>query len=417
MARILITILILIVTVQNTFSQCSDRFQDIETDSFILHRNLQFGENTSENGEHMTLLLDVYEPIVQPRHPRPMVIMVHGGSFTGGSKEMGEVTWFCEDLAKRGIVTASISYRVESNPISLISQEKMVKAVVRAVEDVKASIRYFHKHIEEGNEWNIDPEAIILGGTSAGSIANLHSAFMDEYSSLNPEFKTWILDLGIDTIGMHGNSGNPGYSEAIAGLINISGAIVNVDFLNNNSDLPIVSFHNAIDLSVPYAYGYPYFIPTLPIVAGSRPIHFRMDALGGTSKLMTFQSINHIPHTDFDGDPLQPAYDKTLNEILRFVADNSECNELATPVQDNLQLNVQFYPNPAKDRLVIKGIDNIDQFNLELVAIDGSIIQSGFSSSNGIIRLPGHIQAMAICMLKGRHEASGKHFTQPLILQ
>jgi len=412
----LLTLFMMCLAFQSAFSQCSDRYRDIEADSFILHKDLYFGENISENGELTTLLLDVFEPLVQHDEPRPMVIMVHGGSFTGGSKEDGEVVWFCEDLAKRGIVSASINYRVESNPLSLISQEKMVKAVVRAVEDVKASIRYFHKHIEDGNEYNINPEAIILGGTSAGSIANLHSTFMDEYSTLKPEYKSWIQDLEIDTVGMHGNSGNAGYSEEIAGLINISGAIVDVDFLNNNSDLPIVNMHNAIDLAVPYAHGYPYFIPTLPIVAGSRPIHFRMDSLGGTSKLMTFQSINHVPHTNSEGGTLYPAYNRVLKEILLFVADNSPCSEVVTAVDPNLITDVEYYPNPVSDRLIIKGLDNPDNFQIDLIRIDGSIARKGLRTTGGFVEIPSELSG-GLYFLSGQNDTSGKRFSIPIILQ
>ena len=95
----------------------------------------------------------------------------------------------------------------------------MIKAVVRAVEDTKASVRFFHKHIQEGNDLNIDPSAIFVGGTSAGSIAALQMVFMDDYSSLEPDYQVWVQELGIDTVYMHGNSGNPGYAEDISGLI------------------------------------------------------------------------------------------------------------------------------------------------------------------------------------------------------
>ena len=109
--------------------QCPEQYMDEVIDGFILHKDIYFGENTSENGVQTTLLLDIFEPAFVADQTRPLVIMIHGGSFTGGSKETGEVAWFCEDLARRGVLAASINYRVESDPLALISEEKMIKAV------------------------------------------------------------------------------------------------------------------------------------------------------------------------------------------------------------------------------------------------------------------------------------------------
>ena len=87
-------------------AQCIDRFLEKQSDSIFIERDIVFGGNISENGEFRALDLDIYHPAAN-EGLRPLVIMVHGGSFTGGNKTDGEVAWFCEDLAKRGILAAS----------------------------------------------------------------------------------------------------------------------------------------------------------------------------------------------------------------------------------------------------------------------------------------------------------------------
>lgn len=369
--------------------ECDGRYSDPQSTDYLLHADIPFGGNYTSDGEWKELLLDIYEPVEPSESPRPLVILTHGGSFLGGSKSMGEVTWFCEDLARRGVLAASISYRTESNPLSLLSEEKMVKAVIRAVEDVKAAVRFFHRYIDEGNALGIDAEAVFAGGTSAGSIAVLHTVFMDEFASLKPAYQTWIAELGIDTPSMHGFSGNAGYAETIAGVINISGAIVNEAYLDNNSDVPILNMHNEIDLSVPYMHGYPYFIPTLPIVAGSRPIHFRMLENGGDSRLVTFPGINHIPHTSWEGEQYEPAYSQSLGEIISFLERNTACDELVTANQAGQLIRPLAYPNPASDFLVLEGVENLENYRFSLYAADGSARAEGLQPRGGRIVFAG----------------------------
>jgi len=398
-------------------AQCVDRYLAVESDSFVLTKNIYFGENLSENGKLYTLLLDVYEPLVNNPSLRPLVILIHGGSFTGGGKETGEVRWICEDLARHGILAASINYRVESDPLSLISQEKMVKAVIRAVEDTKAAIRFFYKHINEDNVYGIDPAYIFVGGTSAGSITALHTIFMDEFEILKPEYKDWVRDLGIDTVFMHGNSGNPGYADSVAGLINISGAIVDLDYLNNNSDINILNIHNSIDLTIPYQFGFPYLIPTLPIVAGSRPIHFKMLDLGGYSELLTFESINHIPHTDWEGEQLQPQYDEVLTKILRFIGSVIPCDDIPTGTTISEISWLKTYPNPASSSIYIEGYSAYGELRFNLVDMIGNQVLSGLQLRRGRIEIPAHYCLNGLYYLFANDLGSNKLFVSKLIIR
>src|SRR3990172_1745484 len=68
----------------------------------------------------VNLLLDLYEPIVAPGllEQRPGFIVIHGGSFTGGSRQMSDLVQLCTEMAARGYVCISIDYRLAgSQPV------------------------------------------------------------------------------------------------------------------------------------------------------------------------------------------------------------------------------------------------------------------------------------------------------------
>ena len=389
-------------------AQCPDRYTTVISDTFIVHNNLPFGHNISENGEPFTALLDVYEPVDFQGDLRPLVILAHGGSFTGGDKRDGEVRWLCEDLAKHGIVAASINYRVESDQLSLISEEKMVKAVLRGVEDTKAAIRFFYKDIEQGNSWSIEPGNFILGGSSAGSICVLHAHYMDEFSILKPRWKRWVEEMGIDTVDLNGNSGNPGYPDSVAGVINISGAVANLDFIDNNANIPILSIHNSGDLTIPYQFGFPYLIPTLPIVAGSRAIHTRMLANNGPSSLVTYEVINHVPHTEFiTGEQLFPEYNEVLDHILQFIGEVLPCAELPTGISPHEIKKLIAYPNPLAypaNSIRIEGVSDVNKDRVVFQLVDGAgkLIERDLRLRNEQLQLP-HLEADGIYFLIGKN--------------
>jgi hypothetical protein len=379
---------------QPVAGQCEGRFHDVIADTFILHQDIAFGENIDVDGELYTLLMDVYEPPETEdgengEDLRPLIILLHGGSFTGGNKTDGEVRWICEDLAKRGLVAASINYRVESNPLSLISEESMVKAVVRSVEDAKAGIRFFYRHADEGNTLRINTDHILLGGSSAGSICALHTVFMDEFTTLKPKWKDWIRDLGVDTVELNGSSGNAGYPDDVIGLVNISGAIASLDFLDNNTDIPIINIHNTVDLSVPYQFGHPYFIPTLPIVAGSRAIQTRMESNQANSRLLSFDALNHVPHTEFiTGEQLFPEYDEVLGAVLDFISDVIPCNQLATAVEDTRARRLNAWPNPATDFIRITGLPEGAAIRFDVYDAAGRMAAGQVEFLDGKLQVP-----------------------------
>jgi acetyl esterase/lipase len=149
------------------------------------------------------LLLDLYRPAGAPR-PRPVVIFIHGGGFRSGSRGDPEAVEIARGLASRGIVTASIDYRligqgpVLSGPLARLAgrvapapgrppDAGFSRAVVAAVEDTLKAIRFMRGH---ASKYGIDPDRVGLVGGSAGAITADHIAYvLDDYGIEHPAIR------------------------------------------------------------------------------------------------------------------------------------------------------------------------------------------------------------------------------------
>ncbi|OKS87593.1 alpha/beta hydrolase [Mucilaginibacter polytrichastri] len=119
----------------------------------------QFKTHTYVNYPDIALKLDFYQSRVLGK--RPVVIVVHGGSWSSGdSQQLPELNGF---LAGRGYHVASINYR-------LAPQYK----TPAPVEDIENCIKYLRKHADK---LYIDTNKIILLGRSAGAQIALLAAY------------------------------------------------------------------------------------------------------------------------------------------------------------------------------------------------------------------------------------------------
>jgi para-nitrobenzyl esterase len=121
----------------NSLSQI--RYIDSVFTSVKKTTGVQYGNNTNYLGIPENLLLDIYEPENDTLSKRPLMIWVHGGAFLSGTRENEDVVFYCNEFAKKGYVTASIDYRLGSLPIIT----EFMGAVIRAIQDMKAAIRFF----------------------------------------------------------------------------------------------------------------------------------------------------------------------------------------------------------------------------------------------------------------------------------
>ena len=219
------------------------------------------------------LEMDIYQPDGDLEINRPVIIFMHAGSFTGGTRDMADMVTLCESFAKRGYVTASIDYRLNPNPSALTDSINIMTTVVEDIGDAKAAIRYFRQDYDNGDNYGIDPDQIYVGGYSAGAIIAVNLAYLDNISEA-PQFIQNIIN---NNGGIEGNSGNPGYSSDVKGVINIAGAVYKPYIIDSN-DEPIVSVQAVNDGVVPYNCNEVYWstmgsIFSMVTVCGSEIIH------------------------------------------------------------------------------------------------------------------------------------------------
>ena len=103
-------------------------------DSIIIIEDIVYKETVQRS-----LMLDIYKSKILTESA-PVIIFIHGGSWTKGDKE--DYLIYCLAFAQKGFVTASLSYR--------FSQETIFPA---AVEDVICAIRWIKAN---GSEYGID---------------------------------------------------------------------------------------------------------------------------------------------------------------------------------------------------------------------------------------------------------------------
>lgn len=312
---------------------------DVFTDFTVT--TVTYGSNTTFLGLNQDLKMDIYEPVGDTHAQRPVVILAFGGSFIFGARE--SMAEFCELFVKKGYVAATIDYRTG---FVGTSEEAITGAVVRAVSDMKAAIRYFRQDAATTNTFKIHPDYILAGGYSAGAITATHAAYLD----MNDDISTVVEDVINDNGGIDGNTGdatNQSYSSDIFAVYSLSGALQKKEYLGANETEPLVSFHGKDDSTVPYNSGNA--LGTYA-VDGTAVIHQQADDIGLSNY---FMGVDGGGHTDIHFDSF---YETERNEFQlnsSVFLHNLMCpdNFISVSTDDiaKIQQSLDIYPNPSED--------------------------------------------------------------------
>jgi acetyl esterase/lipase len=127
--------------------------------------------------------LDLAMPANFGEKTRPAIVIIHGGGWSGGSKEDGVYQKFMLSYAQKGYVTININYRLTGQA-----------SFPACIEDVKCAVRWLRAH---SKEYNVDPDRIGAFGHSAGA----HLALM--------------LAVTDNSAGLEGNGGWDKYSSKV----------------------------------------------------------------------------------------------------------------------------------------------------------------------------------------------------------
>jgi para-nitrobenzyl esterase len=367
---LLIAFIFLFCNASSTFSQCDGiRYHD-SIFAYSLTSNVQYGSNLKTNysftPSNFNLMMDIYQPAGDVAPLRPLVIVAHGGSFISGSKTGTDVVPLCKDLAELGYVAASIEYRtgMTNFPISsthTVDSTDAGAAVMRAVHDGRAAVRYFRKNARVGgNTYKIDTNNIYFAGVSAGGFIALHIAYMDLLSEF-PAYVDTTAQPGLGG-GLEGLSGNPGYSSNVKAIVNICGALGKTSWMQAG-DEPVLSFHGTADQTVPYGTALIYLSPPssypLLVVDGSSSVANRANLLGIENCMVTWPGQGHVPQVGTSASA-KAHYDSTrvitkqwLEHQLCGIPLNCEYEPvgiLESVMDANL---IVVYPNPASNFITI----------------------------------------------------------------
>ena len=340
---------------------------EVEVETWV-----EFGENYNDlwgAPSMQQLYMDVYQPVGDEIENRPLAIFLFGGAYMFGNRTSVDIVALCEGYAKRGYVTAAIDYRLTPSLVFDNSESNVYTAVVKSVHDLKSAVRFFRKDSATNNEYRIDPNRIYAGGTSAGSISGIHTAYLDENDDVPDVINSIVNELG----GIEGESGNPGYNSEIHGVINLCGGIGDATWIEEN-DPPIVSLHGTNDDIVPFGEG----INILGVTSyGSSIIHNRMLELGNDSELFTDEGGGHcdfISIMDFVNQfTSEFMYDHVCAEddsILGDINWDGNVNVIDILITVNLILDIEY------DVYADLNADN--QINvLDILLIVNIILESG----------------------------------------
>jgi len=295
-------IIVLLIYISLSFSQeeCQNERYRNEIFDVDVEYEVQYGQNINQTlfGSQITenLYMDIYSPINDDFNDRPLIFFLFGGSFVSGSKSSPDIIALCTKYAQRGYVAVAIDYRLSQHTLFFdANEENAYKAVLKAIHDLRAAIRYFNMNDEIYDDYRIDVDRVYVGGYSAGAVTAINAAYLNEYE----EIPSFLYDDFDEVGGFEGFSGNEGYNSSFYGIVNLSGAVGNKDWIIEG-DIPIVSMHGDQDDTVPYDENLVTLFGLNIIVDGSYVIHQRMLELGNYSDLHTYINQGHAPYTNMN---------------------------------------------------------------------------------------------------------------------
>ena len=322
--------------------------------------NIQFGIANDHMGNADTLLMDLYYPNlgIDSSPKRPFIMLFHGGGFSSGDKQSGDIKDLCILMARRGFVCASVNYRIGYD----FTEYGQYMARYRAIQDGHAAIRFV---VNNENAVRIDTSWLFLGGQSAGSLLALGMVYADqsELDSVALLYYGTAASAELGNLYTSGNNLTNTYS--FKGIFNNWGGITASE-VDTNEMLPTVAFHGELDTTVLIDADNSFLHYTLN---GSRAIHnnliannicseITIDTIGGHGIYRNASSVFRASRAS--------CFFKSIfcNNCSNLYSTDSIPVNCSNPLgvnEFNFDTNIKVYPNPFENSFSIKGIDaNLD---------------------------------------------------------
>lgn len=189
-----------------------------------------------------SLLLDVYRPSVPADQTGSALVLIHGGSFTSGSRTSPDMIDAANYFASRGWACFSIDYRLVADdppapPWIEALSNVLFNAIHAASVDTKRAIRWVRAHAEQ---YGCSSNQVAGLGHSAGAYCIVQAIITDEADFAN--------DAGTPTPDQWA-----GHAGKLNAGIEVSGGTGLNAFEFDSGDPPLMVWHGDSDSTVPYS--------------------------------------------------------------------------------------------------------------------------------------------------------------------
>ncbi len=403
-----------ILSYGSVFGQyCTQDSRYTEVDFFdsteiTIGANIQYGIANNHLGTPTNLLMDLYYPnlTIDKSPKRPFIMLFHGGGFSSGDKQSGDIKDLCIHLAQKGFVCASVNYRIGYD----FSEYGQYKARYRAIQDGHAAMRYV---VNNANLVRIDTAWMFVGGQSAGALLALGMVYADpnELDSISLLYSTTATSVELGNLYTSGNSLSNGYS--FKGIFNNWGAVAENE-IDREEMLPTLAFHGLLDSTVLIDLDKSFLHYTL---LGSRAIHNTLT----THSICTEITIdNKGEHGIFRNAAsefragrascfFKSIFCKTCTNFYSTDSIPSQCSLTSSIKENQLTSRIRIVPNPVEHSFKIEGIDG--ELTLSLFNTQGQLILEDKTCYGDIeLTIPTGLYYLTI-----RQNGSDKMFTTKLI--
>jgi para-nitrobenzyl esterase len=342
--------------------------------------DVQYGNSANpKTGNKQKLLMDVYQPKNDNVQLRPLIIIMHGGTFISGTKRDAGVKAIADSMCRKGFVTASIEYRLQWGgfALPLYPTDSVLAAAIRGTQDMRTAIRYFYKSAAaDGNPFKIDTNNIFILGESAGAIAALDAIYLRSMTQFNELGDTNIVSRNDGLFGSGGTSSDNHliYPVRVKAVFSISGALGRAGWISTG-DVPVFSVHAVNDGTVAYKTAVPGALssglfapaPRKIVLSGSFSVDSAARAKGVHSKLLTWPQGDHVPYQNLS-NATQIGY---MRDVIKFVTENAYdglCQNFTAVAPNLSNAMLEVYPNPVNEsfRLKVGGTLNADVLIMDI---------------------------------------------------
>lgn len=380
--------------------------------------NVTYGTAIDYAGNTDTLKLDIYKPVGDANCLRPVIVLVHGGSWIGGSKQDYNQVYMSRELAKKGWVVANINYRLGthktsnyamylfcSNSISqpcayICDSAEIFRANFRAMQDAKGAIRFMKNRNETDST---DINNVYIAGESAGGFISFATAFTDQLSEKNiccysianapnpdPDLGTYGCipsqnNLNRPDLGsIEGDLNQGAYNSSVKGIGNFYGGVFDLNIFQQTAETPcLYLFHQGSDVIVNYNYGivlgrisWECYAQTnlcqsyyfYPYAFGSEGLRQHFVTLGSSAPVYQADIISNYSYLNncfSNGHSIDNIQVRLQNMVALFAqkiaaaGNNPLTNcQINSASEKESVIRVTLFPNPATNQVFVKMINS-----------------------------------------------------------